>query len=141
MKRIFLLCTFLLGTWGLMAGEKFPDGTPIDAWYRDVKPVDVAALGEKFVVTDYGVKQDSTLIQTEALQAVIDRAAAQGGVVVIPKGVFLSGSLFFILRSGGEGTRHQPRAGLAVRCACLGEQQKEKRQGSDHPFLQMDAHA
>lgn len=95
MKRIFLLFAYLLGTWGLMAGEKFPDGTPIDAWYRDVKPVDVAALGEKFVVTDYGVKQDSTQIQTEALQAVIDRAAAQGGVVVIPKGVFLSGSLFF----------------------------------------------
>jgi polygalacturonase len=52
-------------------------------------------LGERFVVTDYGVKQDSTLLQTQALQAVIDRAAESGGVVVIPKGVFLSGALFF----------------------------------------------
>ena len=85
----------LLTVCGLTAQEKFPDGTPIDPWFYDVKAVDVDALGEKFVVTDYGVQQDSTLIQTEALQAVIDRAAEQGGVVVIPQGTFLSGSLFF----------------------------------------------
>ena len=46
-------------------------------------------------MTDYGVVRDSTLVQTEALQAVIDRAAEQGGVVVIPEGVYLTGSLFF----------------------------------------------
>jgi polygalacturonase len=78
-----------------MASEKFPDGTPIDKWFYSSKPVEIEKLGKQYLVTDYGVKQDSTLLQTEALQAVIDRAAENGGVVVIPKGVFLSGSLFF----------------------------------------------
>ena len=42
------------------------------------------------------MKQDSTLLQTVQIQAVIDKAAENGGgVVVIPKGTFLSGSLFF----------------------------------------------
>ena len=48
------------------------------------------------MVTDYGVKKDSTLVQTLAIQYVIDRAAKQGGgVIVIPQGTFLSGGLFF----------------------------------------------
>lgn len=74
----------------------FPDGTPIPAWFSDTSRVDVNQLGKKYVVTDYGVSTDSTVVQTEALQAVIDRAAQEGGgVIVIPKGTFLSGSLFF----------------------------------------------
>ena len=74
----------------------FPDGTPIPAWFSNASKVDVDTLGKKYVVTDYGVVADSTVIQTEQLQAVIDRAAQEGGgVVVIPNGTFLSGSLFF----------------------------------------------
>ena len=74
----------------------FPDGTPIPAWFSDTTRVDVTQLGKQYVVTDYGVSTDSTIVQTEALQAVIDRAAQEGGgVVVIPRGTFLSGSLFF----------------------------------------------
>ncbi len=100
MKRLILLllccgCTATASMTPAQAAEHFPDGTPIDAWFREARPVDVASLGRQFVVTDYGVVRDSTLVQTEALQAVIDRAAEQGGVVVIPEGVFLSGSLFF----------------------------------------------
>jgi polygalacturonase len=42
------------------------------------------------------VVKDSTLIQTAAIQKVIDLAADKGGgVIVIPKGVFSSGALFF----------------------------------------------
>lgn len=77
------------------AAEKFPDGTPVDRWFTQDRPTRLKELGQPFVVTDYGVVQDSTLLQTEQLQAVIDRAAEQGGVVVLPKGVYLSGSLFF----------------------------------------------
>lgn len=74
----------------------FPDGTPIPAWFSDTSRVDVASLGRQYVVTEYGVTTDSTVIQTKALQAVIDKAAQEGGgVVVIPRGTFLSGSLFF----------------------------------------------
>ncbi len=44
-----------------------------------------------------GVVNDSAKLQTEQIQNVIDRAAKNGGgVIVIPKGTFfLSGSLFF----------------------------------------------
>jgi hypothetical protein len=95
MKRIIIFIVCICAIWGVMASEKFPDGTPIDKWFYSSKPVEIEKLGKQYLVTDYGVKQDSTLLQTEALQAVIDRAAENGGVVVIPKGVFLSGSLFF----------------------------------------------
>jgi hypothetical protein len=77
----------------------FPDGTPIPEWFRDTTKVDVNTLGKKYVVTDYGVKTDSTVIQTRALQSVIDKAAQEGGgVIVIPQGTFLSGNLFFQAR-------------------------------------------
>ncbi len=78
------------------AADNWPDGTKIDSWFDNTTKVDVNLLGKQYVVTDYGVKNDSTIVQTEALQTVIDKAAADGGgVVVIPKGTFLSGSLFF----------------------------------------------
>lgn len=80
-----------------MAQDLFPDGTPIGAWFSDTAKVDVAQLGKQYVVTDYGVRaDDASLVQTEKLQAVINKAAADGGgVVVIPKGTFMSGALFF----------------------------------------------
>ena len=74
----------------------FPDGSAVPAWFNDSRIPDIDKMGKKYVVTDYGVKRDSTIIQTPALQAVIDKAAADGGgVIVIPEGTFLSGSLFF----------------------------------------------
>ena len=82
-------------TAGVGAGA-WPDGTPLSSWFTEPGRVDVNRLGRQFVVTDCGVKNDSTLLQTEALQAVIDSVARDGGgVVVIPEGVFLSGALFF----------------------------------------------
>lgn len=97
MKHFVLLCgaLSLLCCSATQAASHFPDGTPIDPWFEQARPVDVASLGRPFVVTDYGVVRDSTLVQTEALQAVIDQAAEQGGVVVVPEGVYLTGSLFF----------------------------------------------
>ena len=76
--------------------ELWPDGTPIPAWFSDTSRVDVSTLGKKYVVTNYGVKNYSEQVQTEKLQAVIDLAASQGGgVIVIPRGFVVSGSLFF----------------------------------------------
>ncbi len=76
--------------------QLFPDGTPIPAWFSDTAKVDVDTLGKRYVITEHGVASDSTIIQTEQIQAVIDKAAAEGGgLVVIPRGTFLSGSLFF----------------------------------------------
>lgn len=76
--------------------ETFPDGSVMPAWFSDTLRVDTDTLGRRFVVTEHGVKSDSTTVQTGALQRVIDMAAESGGgVVVIPRGTFLSGSLFF----------------------------------------------
>ena len=74
----------------------FPDGSPIGNWFTTVQKVSLAQLGKTYVVTDFGVKPDSTLVQTVAIQKTIDLAARQGGgVVVIPRGTFMSGALFF----------------------------------------------
>ena len=103
MKRTFLyllLCAVCLGVNAKKVKKQtqplWPDGTPIAEWFNDTTKVDVNTLGKKYVITDYGVKNDSTIIQTEAIQKVIDQAASNGGgVIVIPRGTYLSGSLFF----------------------------------------------
>lgn len=76
--------------------ELWPDGTKMDAWFCNAQKVNVDTLGKKYVITDYGVKNDSTLIQTQAIQTVIDQAAKDGGgVIVVPAGTYQSGALFF----------------------------------------------
>lgn len=92
-----LVMMAVLPSWGRMPKlDLFPDGTPIPSWFSNANKVDEAALGRRYVITEYGVKNDSNVVQTEAIQAVIDRAFKDGGgVVVVPKGTFLSGSIFF----------------------------------------------
>lgn len=95
MKKIlaFIILTAFAAT---VHADNWPDGTPIDKWFSDTSKIALKELGRQYIVTDYGVKNDSTIIQTEQLQSVIDKAAAEGGgVIVIPRGTFLSGSLFF----------------------------------------------
>ena len=77
---------------------QWPDGTPMSKWFTDTAKVDVSALGRQYVITNFGVKNDPTILQTQQIQAVIDRCAKEGGgVVVIPCGTFLTGALFFKL--------------------------------------------
>lgn len=89
----FLLVTIF--TIRLTAQERFPDGTPVTGWFHQYELTDVKKLGPQYRITDFGVLADSNLVQTGAIQAVIDSAAAKGGVIVVPRGTFLSGSLFF----------------------------------------------
>ena len=50
---------------------------------------------QRYVVTDYGAVADGSTVNTKSIQAAIDKCASSGGgVVVIPKGVFLSGAIF-----------------------------------------------
>lgn len=80
----------------VFASEIFPDGTPIPECFREHRVVSIKELGKQYCITNYGVQNDSTILQTERIQAVIDKAAQEGGgVICIPKGTFLSGSLFF----------------------------------------------
>lgn len=95
MKILSFLVALVVGM-PLFGIDKFPDGTPVSDWFRDVRIVNIDTLGKQYKLSDYQVVNDSTRLQTEAIQAVIDKAAANGGgVIVIPKGTYLSGSLFF----------------------------------------------
>lgn len=113
-NRILLLllvvgiCTAAFGKKKVRSVELWPDGTEIAAWFADTSRVDLSGL-KRYVVTDYGVDRYADGVQTDRLQAVIDRCADEGGgVVVIPRGTFLSGSLFFkprthlMIEEGGE---------------------------------------
>lgn len=54
------------------------------------------ASARDYLITEYGVSVDSTRLNTRLIQRVIDKAAADGGgTIVIPRGVFLTGALFF----------------------------------------------
>jgi polygalacturonase len=102
MRKVLVLLLSLL----VMAGtaktrkkvvvETWPDGTVMDAWFKDTAKVDVKQLGRQYVITNYGVKNDSIIVQTTAIQQLIDKVAADGGgVIVVPQGTFLTGALFF----------------------------------------------
>lgn len=78
------------------AKDTFPDGTPVSEWFSNTEATNIETLGRKYVITDYGVGTDSTVVQTALIQKVIDTVAQNGGgVVVVPRGTFLTGSLFF----------------------------------------------
>ena len=97
-KILFLLVFILATTTQAQPNQKnvFPDGTPMSGWFLDDSKVKLSDLGKQYVITDFGAKRDSTLVQTQVIQRTIDEAARQGGgVVVIPKGTFMSGALFF----------------------------------------------
>ena len=94
--KSLLTLLLLVGSVSLNAKDEWPDGAEMSEWFAKTKRLNVKDLGQQYVITDHGVKKDSTLLQTAQIQAVIDKAAANGGgVIVIPKGTFLSGSLFF----------------------------------------------
>jgi polygalacturonase len=51
---------------------------------------------ERTTITDRGAVGDGLTVNTKAIQTAIDSlSAAGGGVLVVPKGVFLSGALYF----------------------------------------------
>ena len=94
-KLIIFLFAIFINT-QVFSQEKFPDGTPIPDWFRKNEVVNINSLGKIYRITDYGVINDSTILQTEKIQAVIDRAEQNGGgIIVIPQGTFLSSSIFF----------------------------------------------
>ena len=56
----------------------------------------LSARSADYVITNLGAGTDSTKLNTTAIQSVIDKASFEGGgTIVIPKGIFLSGALFF----------------------------------------------
>jgi len=50
----------------------------------------------RYVITDFGAVGDGKTLNTKAIQAAIDKCAStkDGGVLVVPKGTFVSGAIF-----------------------------------------------
>jgi len=58
--------------------------------------IGINAMAQDYIITKFGVGTDSTKLNTKAIQSVIDKAYQKGGgTIIIPKGVYLSGALFF----------------------------------------------
>jgi alpha-L-rhamnosidase len=69
----------------------FPAGPAL----RAQEPAQASPGARRFVITDFGAVAGGTVLNTLAIQGAIDTAAAAGGgVVEIPRGTFLSGSIF-----------------------------------------------
>ena len=78
----FVLCGLFLGSVGTLTGQ--------NRLSSDLEPEDTV-----FLITEFGAIGDGETLNTVAIQRTIDTAAKNGGgKVVIPKGVFLSGSIF-----------------------------------------------
>jgi len=76
--------------------EHFPDGTEIPQSLTDTTKINSEKLGVQLTVTDFGAVGDGQTLNTESIQKAIDEVANKGGgVVIIPKGRFLTGALFF----------------------------------------------
>jgi len=79
----------------MMQIEYFPDGTPIDKWFYDYRVPLPEDMGKQYILTDYGILADGR-IYTKEIQKLIDEAAENGGgVIVVPPGVYMTGSLYF----------------------------------------------
>lgn len=75
--------------------EYFPDGTIIDNWFYEYTVPNLESLGKKYILTDYSIKDDGN-IYTKEIQSLIELAHENGGgVIIVPKGTYMSGSLFF----------------------------------------------
>ena len=104
MKRISILTILLLLliSVGASAAKKqkaivdlWPDGTEIDAWFKDTAYIDVNTLGKQYKLTDNGIFADGR-VHTVEIQALIDKAAQNGGgVIVVPPGTYMTGGLKF----------------------------------------------
>ena len=84
MKQSLVIIFFFLGLYpNLFAqnNETFPDGTPISNWFQHQEKIQLNSLGKTYTITDYGVVKDSTIIQTAAIQKVIDLAADNGSSI------------------------------------------------------------
>lgn len=101
-STILMIAMMLIGTIGASGAKKqkvqkdlWPDGTEISEWFKDTTPVDINKLGKQYVLTENRIFADGK-VHTAEIQALIDKAAANGGgVIVVPEGTYITGGLHF----------------------------------------------
>lgn len=105
MKKISLLISFLmlfLSASDVCGAKKqkqtadlWPDGTVVDEWFHETSSVDITKLGKQYKLTDYRIFADGR-VHTQEIQALIDKAAENGGgVIIVPEGIYITGGLHF----------------------------------------------
>ena len=73
----------------------FPDGTPMASWFLTADVPKLENMGTPYDITKYGVADDGK-VYTRQLQDLIDYIGeGGGGVLVVPKGTYYTGALFF----------------------------------------------
>ncbi len=76
--------------------DTFPDGSEISPWFSDTTKIDISKFSKSFSIADYGAVPDDSTLNTKVIQQLIDKVSAGGGgLIVVPKGIFKSGALFF----------------------------------------------
>ena len=99
MKNIyrFLISLFAIASLHAFAdgeAQLWPDGSPIDSWFLADEPL--AQDDREFRLVDNGIYPGEGVVRTREIQAVIDKAAEEGGgTVVVTPGIFKTGALFF----------------------------------------------
>lgn len=91
MARLFLVVTFVGCAQPQSTRQSGCEAAPNSPADGRSKPT------KQYVITDYGAVGDSKTLNTEAIQSAIDKCESDGGggVLVIPKGTFLTGPVFF----------------------------------------------
>ena len=73
----------------------FPDHTPVSDWFYEIPEPKLEDLGTPYCITDYGIADDGN-VHTGEFQDLINRVSDNGGgVLVVPKGIYRTGALFF----------------------------------------------
>ena len=88
MKRMTILCAALALSTAMASAQIATTSAPSYA--------NPSRRSTRYVITDFGAVGDGKTLNTKAIQAAIDKCASssKGGVLVVPKGTFLSGAIF-----------------------------------------------
>ena len=88
MKRMAILCT-ALALCTIVASAQIAT-TSAKSYAHPIH------RSKRYVITDFGAVGDGKTLNTKAIQAAIDKCSStkKGGVLVVPKGTFLSGAIF-----------------------------------------------
>lgn len=79
----------------MQQNEFFPDGTRVADWFYNTEIPILEDMGTQYILTEYNILDDGE-IHTKEIQQLIDTAYENGGgVLVVPKGTYRTGSLYF----------------------------------------------
>ncbi|MEY3895915.1 MAG: hypothetical protein RLZZ214_1435 [Verrucomicrobiota bacterium] len=85
MKALYLVCTLALAAALTASAQPTLASSAAPAVFNT----------KRFNISDYGAVADGKTLNTAAIQRAIDTAATKGGgLIVVPKGTFMSGSIF-----------------------------------------------